>query len=160
MNAQNLLQTGLLLHMIGLATIAGITLADYMTTRRFRMLYFQDKQKGAALMQATAKLPAVAGLGLLLQIVSGAMMLAATSGAFAQQQWFRIKMVIVILIMAVFIFLNRSLRKRLRMWVLDDVNEGDRTGQISRLANKMGYMQLLLLTFFVFIFVLSTFRFN
>ena len=160
MNAQNLLQTGLLLHMIGLATIAGITLADYMTTRRFRMLYLKDKQKGADLMLATAKLPAIAGLGLLLQIISGVMMLAATSGAFGQQQWFRIKMIIVILIIAGLIFLNRSLRKRLRIWVLDDVIHGNRTAQISSLANKMGYVQLLLLAFFVLIFGLSTFRFN
>lgn len=160
MNAQNLHQTGLVLHIIGMATIAGVTLASYVTWRQFPLQYAQDKQKGVAIIQTTARLSTVAGIGLLLQVISGSMMLAATRGAFAQQQWFKVKMMIVILVISGFIFLNRRLQKRLRKWVVDDVTHGDRTGQVMSLANKIGYMQLFLLALFVIIFTLSVFRFN
>lgn len=156
----NWLQTGLFLHMIGLATVAGVTLASYFILRQFRVQYTQDKQKGFAIMQATSKLPMVAGIGLLLQILSGIVMMVATRGAFGEQLWFQIKMIFVILIIASIIILNGQLQKRLRKWVLDDLMHGKRTQQIGSLAEKIGYIQLFLLSFFIIVFMLSVFRFN
>ena len=160
MNMPNLLQVGLFLHIIGLATIAGVTLASYIISRKFRVLYIQDKQKGFAIMQAISKLPGVAGIGLLLLILSGVAMMAATGGVFGRQLWFRMKMVFVILIIAGIIFLNRRLEKRLRKWVLEDITHGNRTMQIGSLAGKITYVQLFLLALFIIIFILSVFRFN
>jgi hypothetical protein len=157
---QNLLQAGLLLHMIGLATIAGVTLASYVTSKQFRVQYALDKQRGAAIMQATTKLPRIAGLGLLVQIISGMTMLAATRGAYAGQLWFRIKMIVVLMVIAGFIFLNSRLQKRLRKWVTEDLQQEGKAEQIGNLAGKISYTQLSLLCFFILIFFLSVFRFT
>lgn len=157
MSTQNWLHIGLLLHIIGLTTGAGIILVSYITSRQFWRQYTQDKQKGIAIMQATAKLPVLAGAGILLLILSGAMMLSASHGVYGQQLWFRIK--IVILIIAGNIFVNRKLGNRLREWVLEDLVHGDRSEQIGNLAVRIGSLQLFILTLFLVIFILSVFRF-
>ena len=159
MNMQTLLQVGLFLHIIGLTTVAGVTLVSYITSRQFWIQYTQDKQKGFAIMQSISKLPMVIGTGLLVLIISGIMMLAATGGAYGQQLWFRIKMIFVLLIIASSIFLKRRLEKRLRKWVLEDMH-GNRTQQIGILVGKIAYVHLFLLAFFIIIFILSVFRFN
>ncbi|MBA4053408.1 MAG: hypothetical protein C0490_01725 [Marivirga sp.] len=160
MNTQSLLQAGLLLHIIGLTSIAGVTLVGYIMSRQFRKLYAQDKQKGFAIIEATSKLPMVATIGLLLLVLSGVTMLAATGGAYGEQLWFKIKMIFVILIIAGSIFLRRVLEKRLRLWVLDDMIHANRTQQIGNLGSRIAYVQLFLLSFFIIIFILSSFRFN
>jgi hypothetical protein len=159
MNMYSLLQAGLFLHMIGLTTVAGVTLANYITSRQFRMQYAIDKQKGLAIMQAISKLPMVAGIGLLLQIVSGMLMMAATGGGFGEQLWFKIKMIFVILVIGSVIFLNRGLQRRLHNWVASDMVDGNRSQQIKNLAGRIGYLQLFLLSLFLIIFLLSVYKF-
>ena len=116
MNIINSLQTGLLLHLIGLTLLVGATLSSYIVQRQFRKEY-KDQQKGLALMQSSKKLRHLAAIGLGLQVVSGVMMLAATGGGYGQQLWFKIKMVLVLLIIAVTIAWNRSLQNRLHQLV-------------------------------------------
>jgi uncharacterized membrane protein SirB2 len=160
MNMQVLLHAGLALHLIGLTSAAGTTIATYIITLQFRIQYAKDKQKGFAIIQATSKLPIVAGIGMLLLIISGVMMMAATNGFYGQQLWFRIKMVLVVVIIGSSIFLTRKLGKRLGEWVPDDMIHENRTGQIESLAGRVAYTQLFLLSLFIIIFVLSAFRFN
>ena len=160
MSIQNLFHVGLFLHIVGLTTVAGVTLAGYITSRQFWIQYTQDKQKGFAVMQAIARLPVMAGAGLLLMILSGVMMLTAIGGHYGQQLWFRIKMIVVIIIITSSIFLKRRLERRLRRWVLDDMTHGDMTPQIGNLARKIAYVQLFLLSLFIIIFILSVFKFT
>jgi len=158
MDAQRLLQSGLLLHIIGIATVAGVTLAGYIMLKQFRTQYTEDKQKGLLIIKATSKFSMFAGIGLLVQIISGMMMLAATEGAFASQLWFRIKMIVVIFIIATMIILKRILEKRLNREVSIDIARGNSSGQIGIIAGRISYLQLLLLLFFITIFALSVFR--
>lgn len=160
MNMEVLLHAGLALHLIGLASATGTTIASYIISLQFRIQYAQDKQKGFAIIQATSKLPMVAGMGMLLLILSGVMMMAATNGFYGEQLWFRIKMILVVLVIGSSIFLTRRLGKRLAEWVPDDMIHGNRAGQIENLAARVAYTQLFLLSLFIVIFVLSTFRFN
>lgn len=157
---QNLLQVGLFLHIVGMATLAGVTLASYITSRQFRFQYIQDKQKGVTIIQLISKLRVVAGIGLLVLIISGLMMMAATHGLYGQQLWFKIKMIFVLLIIAGSIFLRRRMENRLRNWVLDETPNENKAGQIAGLTGKVTYLQLFLLSFFIIIFILSAFRFN
>jgi uncharacterized membrane protein len=153
-------QISLVLHIVGLATVAGTTLAAFVTRKHFWHQYSQDKQKGFAVMQAVSKLPRVAGLGLLVLIISGVTMVAASRGIYGQQLWFKIKMMVVLLIIATSIFMTRGLERRLHKLVLEDMAKGNVTLQIGTLTSRIGYVQLSLLAFFVVIFVLSVFRFN
>ena len=156
---QRLLQTGLLLHMIGIATVAGVTFAGYIVSRQFRIQYAEDKQKGLIIVKTTSKLSTIAGMGLLLQIVSGMMMLTATDGAFVNQLWFKIKMFVVISIITGMVLLKRVFERRLLRYVASDIAQGDRVKQIGITAGRVSYLQLLLLAFFIAIFILSVFRF-
>jgi hypothetical protein len=160
MNVQNLLNVGLVVHIIGMATIAGVTLASYVASRQFRKLYSQNKQTGVEILEVTRKFSMIAGIGLLLLILSGVVMLSATGGGYGQQLWFRIKMIFVISIMASGILLKMVLEKRLRARMLEDVAHGNRSEQVEILRSRISFVQLLLLSFFTIIFILSVFRFT
>ena len=159
MNIINSLQTGLLLHLIGLTLLVGATLSSYIVQRQFRKEY-KDQQKGLALMHSSKKLRHLAAIGLGLQVVSGVMMLAATGGGYGQQLWFKIKMVLVLLIIAVTIAWHRSLQNRLHQLVLNDEMNAHKNQQIEKIAVRINYAQLSLLAFFIIIFILSVFRFT
>ena len=160
MNALILRQVGLLLHIIGFTTAAGVTLVSYIASQRFLPLYAQDKEKGFAILHSVSRLPRVAWAGLLLLIFSGVLMISTSGGGYGQLQWFRIKMIIVLLIIAVSLFVTRRLDNRLHEQVLEDIAHGNKAQQIGTLARRIGYVQLCLLAFFLIIFVLIAFRFN
>jgi hypothetical protein len=159
MNMLRFLQTGLLLHIIGLTILVGTTLSSYVLQKQFRKEY-KDKHKGLALMQLITKLQRLSGIGLGLQILSGIMMLAATGGGYGQQLWFKIKMMLVILIITGTVALNRSLQNRLHKLWIDGVTDGPKDQQIGKIAIRINYVQLFLLAFFMIIFILSVFKFN
>jgi len=159
MNTLNFLQTGLLLHIIGLTTLVGTTLSSYILQRQFQKQY-KDKQKGLALMQSITKLRRLSGIGLGLQIISGVMMLAATGGGYGQQLWFKIKMVLVILIITISVALSRRMQNHLHKLLLEDIIDVSKEQQIGKIAVRINYVRLSLLAFFMIIFILSVFRFN
>ena len=160
MSIATLRQIGLLLHIIGITIAAGVTLVSFIALRKFIWLYTQDKEKGFAILHTMSILPRVAGIGLLLLILSGVLMISASGGGYGQLSWFRIKMIFVLLIITVSLFEKRRLDKDLHEQVLDDIAHGHKAQQIKTLARGIGYVQLFLLSFFVIIFVLTSFRFN
>jgi uncharacterized membrane protein SirB2 len=154
------LQIGLLLHIIGLATVVGVTLVRYIIVRKFWTQYKRDNKKGMAIMQATAALPRMAAIGLLLLILSGIMMLASLGGVYGHQDWFRIKMIIVVLIIAGTIFLNRVWKDACVSGCQMMLYLGTRPQQIGKIVGTISYVQLSMLFLFTIIFILSIFRFN
>ena len=159
MNTLHLLQAGLLLHITGLSTLVGATLANYILQKQFQRQY-KDRQRALTLMHLISKLRRLAGVGLGLQILSGVMMLAATGGGYGQQLWFKMKMLLVIVIIACTIALSGSMQNRLQKLLADDITEVGRDLQIGKIAARINYVQLSLLVFFMIIFILSVFRFN
>jgi len=157
---ENSLQVSLILHIIGLSTVFGVTLVRYILSRKFWVQYKKDKEKGLTILQASSKLPLIAGIGLVLLILSGFMMMAITAGVFGHQLWFRIKMIVVILIIAVSVFLSKGLENRLRKWVTEDMIEGSSTHPIGNLIGRINTVQLFLSSLFILIFILSVFKFN
>src|SRR5260221_6489995 len=95
---QTLYQIALVAHIIGLATMAGTTLADYVLTKQFWRQYANDRPKAIAINAARSKFPMLFGIGIILLILSGVTMMGITHGAFGEQIWFRIKFGFVILI--------------------------------------------------------------
>lgn len=160
MSIINLHQSGLLLHIIGLTAAAGSTLTGYIMLLKFLPQYKKDKEKGIVIMNTSSIFPRVAGFGLLLIILSGGLMISASGGGYGQMLWFRLKIVVVILIIGTTLFIKRRLDGRLREVVLRDVVTENYSREIEMLTSRIGYVQLFLLSFFIMIFVLSTFRFN
>lgn len=157
---ESLPQIALVLHIIGLTTVAGTTLARYIVRRQFWNQYSQDKQKGLAVMQSVSKLPRVAAIGMLVLILSGITMIAARRGVYGQQLWFQVKMIFVLLIIVTSALVMRLLEKRLQKLLVEDTAHGNVTPQIGSVTGRIGYVQLCLLLFFIVIFILTSFRFN
>jgi len=149
-----------LLHIIGLTAAAGATLTGYITSLKFLPQYKKDKGKGIVIMHTLSIFPRVAGIGLLLIILSGALMISASGGGYGQMLWFRLKMIVVVLIIGTTLFIKRRLDGRLRKMVLEDAVHNNQSTEVEILTSRIGYVQLFLLSFFIIIFVLSAFRFN
>jgi hypothetical protein len=160
MSIATLRQIGLLLHIIGVTMAAGVALVSYLASRKFLSQYTLNREKGLAILHTVSILPMIARIGLLILVVSGVMMISASGGGFGQLLWFRIKMILVILIIAVSLFVKMRLDKRLHRQLLHDIAHENTGGQIGTLVRRIGYVQLFLLSFFVIIFVLTSFRFN
>jgi len=153
-------QSGLLLHIIGLTAAAGATLTGYVTSLKFLPQYKKNKEQGIVIMHTLSIFPRIAGIGLLLIILSGVLMISASGGGYGQMLWFRLKMIVVVLIIGTTLFVKRRLDSRLHKKVLEDTPHNDQSREIEIVTTRIRYVQLFLLSFFIIIFILSTFRFN
>jgi hypothetical protein len=157
---QNLYQIALVTHIIGLTTMAGITLASFMLARQFWKLYSVDKIKAAAVNESAAKLSVLLGVGIILLIVSGITMMVIVKGAYGQQIWFRVKMLLVLTAIINGVVVGRKLGKKLGMTIAEErsgVNVGDR---LVKAAKNVRTFYVVQLTIFLVIFTLSVFKFN
>lgn len=95
----NTYSLSLLVHITGLAMVAGIVLAGFMANRRFWKIYAADRVRAVAILDLTARFPVAMGIGMLLLLGSGTMMMAQVHGVYGEQLWFRIKMVMFLLVL-------------------------------------------------------------
>ena len=160
MNAGDLLHLSLVLHIIGLATVGGSNLVGFVMQGQFWKQYAQDKGKGVAIMSATSKVPVITMMGVLLLVLSGVSMMAITHGAFGEQFWFRVKMIVlVIIILNGFIF-GRKYASTLTKLVKEDSNGKDMTPELQSTRNRIRIFYFIQLALLVTIFTLSVFKFN
>src|SRR5580693_96002 len=87
----------LMLHLMALVVFAGTTLVDYLAHLSLVKVFSQNEGP-EALLNVTAKLPRVAGIGAAALFLSGFGMMALTHGVFGEQRWFRIKLGLVVLV--------------------------------------------------------------
>lgn len=155
---QNMYNSVLVAHIIGLTMLAGTTLADYIITGYFWKQYAIDKRGGIAIQQAISKFRFIPAIGLLLLIISGVGMMALTRGVFGEQIWFRIKFGIVIVIIINALTAGRRQGSKLKkLLLIEGENPGVALLKIKR--NLRGYHIIQIILFFI-VFVLSTFKFN
>ena len=98
MNSGQLLHFSLVFHIIGLTIVGGSTLVAFVVQNQFWKQYEQDTGKGIAVMVAAAKVPRITMIGLSLLILSGMSMMIITHGAFGAQLWFKVKMIVLLII--------------------------------------------------------------
>jgi hypothetical protein len=102
-----LLQVCLVLHITGIVLLGGTTLTNYIISRQFWNCIETDKNKAIVINSTTITFGRIMGIGGVLTILTGIGMVAILHGAVDAQLWFRIKMVLVLLII-----LNASLFAR------------------------------------------------
>jgi hypothetical protein len=157
MTFQTTLATLLVLHVIGLAMMAGAVLADFSLRSRFNTLLLTDKTRALTLLEGSAALLPLIGGGALLLILSGTAMVIQLKSAVTQMVWFRVKMPLVILLV-----LNGSVLARrlgLRLHRLLSVETDGNTSRIVALQSRLRLVYVLQLFLFLSIFVLSIFKF-
>ena len=86
----------LILHLTGLALMAGTTVAEYVTFKTFARLFITEKEQSRSVLDLIKKLSVLLATGAALLIVSGTGLLIITQGVFLKQIWFQIKSGLII----------------------------------------------------------------
>ena len=151
-----LLNVYLLLHITGFTIMAGAVLADFTLSARLNRYLLTDKGRALILLEASASLAPLIGIGAVLLILTGTGMVIELKSAVTQALWFRIKMPLVLLVVLNGTVLARPATLRLKKLLLDGTPV---TAGIGRLRNRRSVIYILQLLLFVAIFILSIFKF-
>ena len=160
MTTLNFYHFALVTHIIGFTMMAGITLADFVTTKQFWKQYANDKPKAIAINSAMAKFPKFFGIGIILLILSGVTMMAITNGAFGEQVWFRIKFGLVIIIILNGLAIGRRQGTKLRKLLSHETPDENTNARFLKVKSNLNWFHITQITLFTTIFVLSVFKFN
>jgi uncharacterized membrane protein len=159
MNSGQLLHFSLVFHIIGMTIVGGSTLVAFVVQNQFWKQYEQDTGKGIAVMVAAAKVPRITMIGLSLLILSGMSMMAITHGAFGAQLWFKVKM-IVLLIIIINALILRNNGVMLKKLITKGTNANEMNPELTSAKWRIRIFYLIQLSLIVTIFVLSIFKFN
>jgi uncharacterized membrane protein SirB2 len=158
MTTLNFYHLALVIHITGFTMMAGITLADFVTTRQFWKQFATDKPKGIGINNAMAKFPKFFGIGIILLILSGVTMMAITNGAFGEQIWFQIKFGLVILIIVNGLAIGRRQGTKLRKLLASGNESID--AKLFKVKSRLNWFHTTQIILFTIIFLLSVFKFN
>lgn len=150
----NALHWYLVLHITGFTLMAGTIAADFAINRRLGKYLLSDKSKALSMLEGAAGFPALIGFGGLLLLTSGIGMVVLFKGTVARMLWFRIKMILVVLVILNGSFVLRRQAGRLK--VLLTGNGGN--DQMLALSRTMSVFHVIELLLFLLIFFLSVFQ--
>jgi len=155
---QQIYDTAKTLHIVGLTVAAGMSILDLILYQYFWGLYPQRAQEGVVIERLAGRLQRVTAIGMMLIVISGITMMFYLHSVWGQQLWFRIKMIVLLLIIVNGLSFRRILGARIHKRVTQEP-DGLWTQQGS-LQPGLTSVQIIQLMFFIVIFILSVFRFN
>ena len=94
----NALHWYLVLHITGFTMMAGTIVADFAINRRLGKYLITDKTTAVSMLESSAAFPALIGIGALLLLTTGVGMVIVFKGAVTRMLWFRMKMILVVLV--------------------------------------------------------------
>lgn len=148
----------LALHLTALILMAGTTVIDFVNYRMFWKLLDHQKEQATGVLASTAKFSRIIGISAGWLIITGAGMIALTHGLLAQQLWFRIKIIFVLLLIGNGIFIGNRLGLKIRKSA--GSNAPDSTQQVRYFKGKLQVFHLVQLCIFLIIIILSSYKFN
>ncbi|MEV4884091.1 hypothetical protein MRBLMN1_002603 [Chitinophaga ginsengisegetis] len=148
----------LMVHLIALILMVGTTLIDFINYQTFWRLFGRQNERAIGILTATAKFPKLIGIGAGLLVVTGAGMIIFTHGLMAQQLWFRIKIVFVLLLVGNNIFYGARLGIKLRKAI--GSNAHDLIVRVLNLKDKLRTFHIVQLCIILIIIFLSVYKFN
>jgi uncharacterized membrane protein len=159
MSTFNLLSFGLVLHITGIALMAGSTLGVFVSLRQLWKYVPSEQQKAALMLRNTSGYTIFFGLGAALILISGFLLLRAFQFSVTGQAWFRIKMGLVVLL-----FLNARIVavpviKKLQQLLSEDANAVMDLPQLFSLKRRLSIFHVVQFAMFLVIFVLAVYRF-
>lgn len=157
MTSPTFLQLDLILHITGFTIMAGTILADFAISRRLDKYILSDRPKAITILETTAGLGRLIGIGAALLILTGIGMVIIYKGTIAQMLWFKIKMVLVLLVILNGTLVLQRGGKNLRTLLVS--NDPLSNGRISTLKARLTIFHSLELLLIFIIFVLSILRF-
>lgn len=155
MNTMTLLQVCLVIHLAGLALMAGTIVTEYIV---YQILSTRFERQGFAsegLADLAARFPAMLGIGAGALILSGIGLFILTQGAFGHQLWFQVKILLIVtLVLNGFLVGGKYERK------LKDAITANKSDQVKRAAIGLRRFCLIQATLFLIIIILAVFKFN
>jgi len=159
------LKLGLVMHISGIVLMVGMTIAAFILQWQSWEIIPFGKERMRPLQRVGKRINLLQGLGGLLIIAGGVMMMIALHGVVMHQAWFRIKLVLLGLIilnaLAVLMPAGRKLR-RLLTGIMPEhaVTPGSTvlSGDLMAIRGRMLLFYILQLSFFLLIFILSAFQ--
>ena len=154
MNTYVLIKTGLFLHLTGITMMVGIFIAGMSAHLQFRKLVFSEKEKAFMTLKATHRYPILQAVGAILVLLGGITMMIGYRGVIMQLMWFKIKLVVIALIILNQLLFGLSLKRKLR-------REPDADpASIAATVKRLTVFNAVQIFFFLLIFLLSSFRFS
>lgn len=150
----------LVLHIVGLSTMAGTALVDFFCYAQFWRRYSRDKVGAAALLPVLANFRFLFAGGFILLLISGVGMVAWSHGAFAEQLWFRVKMGILVLVILNGAIIGGRATRGLRKTIAEELAGANVKRRRKALKGRIRAVHIIQLLLFVAIFTLSVYKFN
>ena len=153
------LRSGLVLHITGIALMVGGAVAAFVLQGQLWKLILSDKDRARFFTKASSRLNLVQMAGGVLIIAGGVMMMTALHGVVMSAFWFRIKLVLLGLIILNAVIVLRPAGKKLRRLLAAGVPVlvGEEM-MVSLVRGRMRLFYLLQFLFFLLIFILSVFQ--
>ena len=158
MEFQTSLSLLLVLHITGLAMMAGAVVADISLSTRSNKILLTDQGRALTLLEGAAGLVPFIGAGALLLILSGTIMVVQLKSAVTQMLWFRVKMPLVILLVLNGVAVGRPLTMRLRKLLSPNGGRAD-LNLVRPIRTRLKVVYVVQILLFLTIFVLSVFKF-
>jgi len=146
----------LIFHLAGLVIMAGTTVVDYFTFKTFCELAGQTDNKAIGLLPIMARFGILVRAGAVLLIVSGVSMLVVEKWTMWQQLWFKIKMLLVILLILNGMFTGNKLGSDFRRVVAH--SSANFMHQTDLLRHNLNCFYLIQLVIFLAIIMLSVIK--
>lgn len=146
----------LVIHIVGITIMAGTTFLDFFTFRVFRAAFLANDGRQFTMAGYLNGLRRFLGIGMLVILASGVAMMVELHQVWGVQLWFRVKMAVLLLIIINGLGFRRTIGKRLNQALSD----GSLTTHWRATNRNFMLMQLIQMLFFLFIYVLSVFKFN
>lgn len=153
----NALHWYLVLHITGFTMMAGTIVADFAINRRLGKYLITDKTTAVSMLESSAAFPALIGIGALLLLTTGVGMVIVFKGAVTRMLWFRMKMILVVLVALNGSLVLRKQAGRLKGLLTQEGNGAN--GRILVLSRNMTVFHVIELLLFLAIFILSVFQF-
>ena len=148
----------LMLHITALILMAGTTLIDFVTYQTFWNLFDHQQDQARGVLAATARFQRLMGIGAGFLILTGACMIVLTHGLPTHQLWFRIKIMLVVLLIGNGVLNGNKLGIKLRKVISE--NAPGMIDQMMSLKGKLRMYHLIQLCIFLIIIFLSAYKFN
>jgi len=153
-----ILQVCLILHLTGLALMAGTTAVDFIIFNNFCKKFEFKKEKSLALLEIMSKLSVLLIAGAILLIVSGTGLFIVTHGVFAEQLWFKFKMGLIVVLILNGSFFGGRQGSKLKNMVRE--RGTDLNSKIKVVTLKLKLFYTFQAAIFFTIIILAIFKFN
>jgi hypothetical protein len=156
-----LIKTGLVLHLIGISLMVGITMVSVFAYQQSWSLLNTEKERSFVILKGTASYPMLQLIGALIIVTGGIVMMLGYHGIIMRMLWFKMKLVLLALIVVSQLFLGRPAGKNLKKILLTSQNNNTvKQSEIIDVNRKLRFFNSVQLALFLLIFILSSFRFG